>query len=173
MDARYPIGKYVHQPYSEGLKKEFLQELRMLPADLEMAILNLDEAQLDTSYREGGWSIKQVVHHIADSHINAYVRCKLALTEDKPTVKPYDENSWAELEDVKKVPLNVSLTLVHALHERWVAALRDLDEKGFERTIYHPEQKKELSIWYLLGMYVWHGKHHLAQIKTLRESKNW
>lgn len=173
MNVQYPIGKFEPQPFSADLKKKWIIELSFLPLDLEMAILNLDESQLKTPYREGGWNIKQVVHHVADSHMNAYIRFKLALTEDNPTVKPYDEAAWAELDDVDKVPLNVSLTLVHALHERWIATVRNLTDEQWNRTVFHPEHQKKMDLWYLLGMYVWHGKHHVAHIKQLRERMNW
>src|SRR5581483_1741341 len=118
---RYPIGKYAPQPFSVEQKEKWLLDLKFLPNELEMAIENLDEAQLDTPYREEGWTVRQLVHHVADSHINAYVRFKLGLTENNPPIKPYEEKGWALLNDVKTVPINVSLTLLHALHQRWVA----------------------------------------------------
>lgn len=172
-DSRYPIGTYEPQPYSEELKTQWLRELKFLPTDLEYAIQNLDEAQLDTPYREGGWTVKQLVHHVADSHINAYTRFKLALTEDNPTIKPYEEKDWAVLDDVFTVPINVSLTLLHALHQRWHALIKNLPPEKWNRTVYHPEQRKSMSLWYLLGTYAWHGRHHVAHIKALRERNNW
>src|SRR5258708_31271230 len=123
-DLRYPIGRYEPKAYSEELKKEWLNNIRQLPTELEHAIQNLDAAQLQSPYREGGWTIHQLVHHVADSHMNAYVRFKLALTEDNPTIKPYNEKLWAELNDVQKLPINISLTLLHALHLRWFEALK-------------------------------------------------
>lgn len=164
IDPRYPIGKYQPQPYSEKQLHEWLNDLKFLPTDLENSILNLDEVQFDTPYREGGWTIKQVVHHVADSHINAYVRFKLALTESNPTIKPYDEKLWAELNDSKNLPANISLTLIHALHARWYEMIKGLGREEWERTYFHPEQKKASTLWYLLGMYAWHGKHHVAHI---------
>lgn len=174
MDPRYPIGKYEPQPFSATLLEERLIEIKFLPQLLENAILNLDEAQLNTPYREGGWTLKQVVHHVADSHMNAYTRFKLGLTEDNPTIKPYDEEAWAKLPDVEIVPINVSLTLLHALHNRLYHTLKALtEEQWLERTIFHPASKLTITLWDLLGMYVWHGQHHVAHITTLRENRNW
>ncbi|MBC7423468.1 MAG: putative metal-dependent hydrolase, partial [Ferruginibacter sp.] len=136
-------------------------------------ILNLDESQLNTPYRPDGWNVKQLVHHVADSHMNAYIRFKLALTENNPTIKPYDEAAWANLIDTQQVPINVSLTLLHALHVRWVALIRGMSTEDWNRTVYHPEQKKEITLWDLLGMYSWHGRHHTAHITNLRQRNNW
>jgi hypothetical protein len=172
-DPRYPIGKYEPQPYSAETLKSWILDIKFLPSDIEQAVLNLDEHQLDTPYREGGWTIKQVVHHVADSHMNAYIRFKLGMTEDNPTIKPYDENAWAQTADYKTVPINVSITLLHCLHERWVSYLKTLTERDFERTVVHPEYNKTMTLWYLLGMYAWHSKHHTAHITTLREQNNW
>lgn len=172
MDPRYPIGKFELQPFSQELKEQWLNDIKFLPTDLEMAVTNLDEFQLDTPYREGGWTVKQLVHHVADSHVNAYIRFKLGLTEDNPPVKPYEEKEWALLNDVQTVPINVSLTLLHALHQRWVAALKDITEEQWQRTVFHP-QHKDISLWFLLGMYAWHGKHHTTHITKLREQHNW
>ncbi|HET6996772.1 MAG TPA: putative metal-dependent hydrolase [Chitinophagaceae bacterium] len=174
VDPRYPIGKYEPQPFSIDRKVEWLADIKFLPLQVENAILNLDEAQLQTPYREDGWTVHQLVHHIADSHINAYCRFKLALTEDNPTIKPYDEKGWAELNDVKKLPINISITLLHALHVRWYEALKYVkDDEWNNRTVFHPEHKKTLRLWYLLGLYAWHGKHHVAHITRLRERKGW
>ena len=172
MDPRYPIGKYEPKPYSQQQKEQWLNDLKFLPTDLEMAVTNLDEFQLDTPYREGGWTVKQLVHHVADSHANAYIRFKLGLTEDNPPVKPYNEKEWALLNDVQTVPINVSLTWLHAMHQRWVATIKDLTHEQWQRTVLHP-QHNEISLWFLLGMYAWHGKHHTAHITTLREQNNW
>lgn len=172
MDPRYPIGKYEPKPYSQQQREQWLNDLKFLPTDLEMAVTNLDEFQLDTPYREGGWTVKQLVHHVADSHANAYIRFKLGLTEDNPPVKPYNEKEWALLNDVQTVPINVSLTWLHAMHQRWVASIRDLTDEQWQRTVLHP-QHNEISLWFLLGMYAWHGKHHTAHITTLREQNNW
>ena len=173
IDDRYPVGKYEPQPFSATQKKEWLNAIKFLPLTLENAILNLDEAQLETPYRGGGWTVKQVVHHIADSHMNAYVRFKLGLTEDNPAIRPYEEKLWAELNDVKDLPINISLTLLHALHIRWYEALKDLSDEQWNRTVVHPEHNRQMTLWYLLGMYAWHGKHHVAHITSLRERNGW
>jgi hypothetical protein len=165
IDPRYPIGKYQPQPYSDKQLKDWLNDIRFLPGLVENAILNLDEAELDTPYREGGWKISQLVHHIADSHMNAYMRFKLALTEENPTIKPYEEKKWAELADTR-LPVNISVTLLHALHARWFEVAKNISGDEWNRTVYHPEHKKDISLWYLLGMYSWHGRHHVAHIEN-------
>ncbi len=172
-DPRYPIGQYVPQPFSMEQKNKWLLDLHFLPEELERALLNLDEAQLHTPYRDGGWTLHEVVHHLADSHMNAYCRFKLGLTEEKPVIKPYLEDAWTQLEDVKQLPFNISLTLLHALHRRWYIALKDLTEEQWSREVVHPERKSTMSLWFLLGMYAWHGKHHTAHITSLRQQKNW
>jgi hypothetical protein len=165
IDPRYPIGKYQPQPYSDKQLKDWLNDIRFLPGLVENAILNLDEGELDTPYREGGWKISQLVHHIADSHMNAYMRFKLALTEENPTIKPYEEKKWAELADTR-LPVNISVTLLHALHARWFEVAKNISGDEWNRTVYHPEHKKDISLWYLLGMYSWHGRHHVAHIEN-------
>ncbi|MEO6489012.1 MAG: YfiT family bacillithiol transferase [Ferruginibacter sp.] len=170
---KYPLGKYIEQPYSEKQVQEWLIDINTLPQHIEHAIINLDEAQLDTPYRDGGWTVKQVVHHVADSHMNAYIRFKLGLTEDQPTIKPYQEALWAEMIDTIKIPINVSITLLYALHKRWYEILINIREEEWNRTVYHPEHKKEMTLWYLLGMYAWHSRHHVAHIMGLRERKGW
>jgi len=173
-DPRYPIGEYEPQPFSIPTKVEWLADLKFLPLALENVILNLDEDQLHTPYREGGWTVHQLVHHVADSHMNAYIRFKLALTEDNPTIKTYEEQLWAEMNDVVKLPVNISLTLLHALHARWYEALKYVsDDDWNNRTIFHPVQKKTVRLWSLLGSYAWHGRHHVAHIAALREQKGW
>ena len=172
-DLRYPIGKYAPQPFSDKQLQEWLTDIKNLPQHLENAVLNLDAAQLDTPYREGGWMVKQVVHHVADSHMNAYTRFKLGLTEDNPSIKPYDEVAWAEMKDSLELPINISLTLLHALHSRWHYALKDITETELQKTVFHPEHKKEMTLWYLLGTYAWHSRHHVAHITSLRERMKW
>jgi len=172
-DPRYPIGKYQPQPYSEQQKKEWLADIQFLPEEVERAILNLDAAQLHTPYRDGGWTVQQLVHHIADSHMNAYIRFRLGLTEDNPTIKPYDENEWAKLADVDLVPINVSTTILHGIHQRMLATIKDLSPEQWERKITHPEHGREMTLWFLLGLYAWHGRHHTAHITTLRANKVW
>jgi hypothetical protein len=173
-DARYPIGKFEAQPYSDELKRNWINDIRFLPNDIELAIQSFDEYQLDMPYREGGWTVKQLVHHIADSHMNAFIRFKLALTEDNPTIKPYEEAEWAKLPDTFNVPVNVSVTLLHALHRRWTVINENISEEQFQnRSVFHPEHQKQMSLWHLLGMYAWHSRHHLAHIKNLKEQKGW
>lgn len=173
-DPRYPIGQYQPVEYSETQKLDWIADIRYLPQLLEQAILNLDEQQLHTPYRESGWTIQQLVHHIADSHINAYCRFRLALTEPNPvTIKPYNEQAWADLPDVQQLPINISITLLHALHTRWYTLLASLGESDWNKTVKHPEQGRIITLWYLLGSYSWHGRHHVAHITSLRERLNW
>jgi len=174
VDPRYPIGQYEARPFAIETKVEWLADIKFLPVLLENAVANLDEAQLHTPYREGGWTVHQLVHHIADSHINAFCRFRLGLTEDNPTIKPYDENGWVQLYDVQKLPINISITLLHALHARMYEMLKYVtDDEWNNRTLFHPEHKRTMRLWYVLGMYAWHGKHHVAHITTLREQKGW
>lgn len=173
MDLKYPIGLFQPQPYSDAQRDEWLADVRFLPQAIENALLNLDEAQLHTPYRPGGWTVHQVVHHVADSHLNAYCRFKLGFTEDSPSIKPYDEKAWAQTADVEALPVNVSVTLLHALHQRWHRFLQSLTGADLRRTVFHPEQKKELTLWDLLGSYAWHGRHHTAHITALRERMKW
>jgi len=173
VDPRFPIGKYEQQPFSTKQKDEWIRDIKFLPQALENAVLNLDEGQLNTPYRDGGWSSKQVVHHVADSHMNAYIRFKLGLTEDNPTIKPYEQEPWSELADTRNLPINISLTLLHALHIRWVEILNNMKDEDFNRTVVHPEYQKTMTLWYLLGMYAWHSRHHTAHITSLREKKGW
>ena len=172
-DLRYPIGKYQPQPFSAKQLEEWLIDIKFLPQHLENAILNLDEQQLATAYRPEGWTVRQVVHHVADSHMNAYIRFKLGLTENNPTIKPYDEVAWANMKDTANIPINVSLTLLHAMHTRWIAVLNNIKEEEWNRTVVHPEHGREMSLWYLLGLYAWHGRHHTAHVTSLRERMKW
>jgi uncharacterized damage-inducible protein DinB len=171
-DLRYPIGKYEPQPFSQEQKEKWLLDIKFLPEELERALLNLDASQLETPYREGGWTVQQLVHHVADSHMNAYTRFKLGLSEDNPTIKPYDEKAWAHFAD-NALPVNVSITLLHALHLRWYTALMQVADEDWERTVVHPEHGRLMSLWLLLGLYAWHGKHHTAHITALRERNQW
>lgn len=174
MDPRFPIGKYEPQPFSEKLKADWINDIKFLPAAIENALSNLDAAQIETPYRDGGWTVKQLVHHVADSHMNAYIRFKLAMTEENPTIRPYDQEQWSKLPDSANIPVNVSVTLLHALHMRWHEILLHIDDADFEkRTVFHPEYKKQMTLWYLLGMYAWHSRHHTAHITALREKMKW
>ena len=172
MDLRYPIGQYELRPYSEMQKKAWLIDLAQLPNMLEAAVLNLDEAQLHTPYRDGGWTVQQVVHHVADSHVNAFCRMKLTLSEDNPTIRPYEENDWAQQADVQ-LPINISITLLHALHQRMYALMSNVKDDEWERTYVHPTSGQQHTLWYLLGTYAWHGRHHVAHINSLRERMGW
>ncbi len=171
---KYPIGRYQKpEGATPQLQKEWIGVLQALPSWMDICIENLDEHQLHTPYREGGWTIQQVVHHVADSHLNAYIRLKLALTEDNPTVKPYDENAWAQLVDTKVVPVNISVTMLHAMHHRMVALLQHMPPSDWERTYYHPEHQRDFPVWEMVAMYAWHSRHHTEHIRQLRERMGW
>jgi hypothetical protein len=172
-DPRYPIGKYQTEPFSEATKAKWINDLRHLPTDLEHAVANLDKAQLDTPYREGGWTVHQLVHHISDSHMNAYIRFKLGLTEEVPPIKTYDENAWVSMADTYNTPINYSMTLLHALHEKWANLFESLTPEQWERKLFHPVRNAEVSLWDMFAIYAWHGKHHVAHITNLREEKGW
>jgi len=167
-DMRYPVGRF--EP-TEGNFEARLKEIDELPAKLRAAVAGLDNSQLDTPYRDGGWSVRQVVHHVADSHMNGYTRCKLALTEDNPTIKPYDESEWANLAD-SKLPIEASLPILDCVHERWTAVWRAMSEADFSKTFVHPEHGKRTLDW-LLSMYSWHSRHHVAHIVNLRNRMGW
>ena len=172
-DPRYPISKYEPQPYSDKQLRDWLNDIKFLPGTLENAITNLDEHQFETPYREGGWKIKQLVHHVADSHMNAYMRFKLGLTEHAPTIKTYDEKAWANLQDSAALPANISITLLHALHARWYETLKSMSREDWNKVIIHPDHNREVTLWHLLGMYAWHGRHHTAHITNARENHGW
>ena len=172
-NQQYPIGKYVEQPFSEKQLQEWLDDIRFLPENLEHAVLNLDEAQLETPYRDGGWTVKQLVHHVADSHMNAYIRFKLGLSEDNPMIKPYNQDAWAQMPDTKNLPINLSFTILHAVHRRWYEILINITPEQWNRTVVHPEYNKQMTLWYLLGMYAWHSRHHTAHINSLRDRMGW
>ena len=169
---RYPTGKVAFVEYSEKAKNDCVAAILAMPPLLDFAVENLNDDHLHTPYREEGWTPNQIFHHLADSHMNAFIRFKLGLTEEHPTIKPYDQNKWAETIDVKNVPVNNSITLLHALHRRWHALLVTLNEQDFMRTVYHPEQQRDISLWQLLQIYAWHGKHHATQIIQLKERLN-
>lgn len=173
-DLKYPIGRYEPPTgYTQKDMEEWIAILSALPSWMDGCIENLDHDQLRVPYREGGWSIQQLIHHVADSHMNAYIRVKLTLTEDNPTVKPYDQDSWALLPDVEAIPVNVSVTLLHALHRRWVSVLQQVDAAALRRTYYHPEYKRSFPLWELVALYAWHSRHHFAQIMALRDRMGW
>lgn len=173
MDPRYPIGKYEMPAHiTPEMRAGAILEIASTPERVRAAVKGLNEAQLDTPYREGGWTVRQVVHHLADSHMNAYVRWRLALTETEPTIKPYEESAWAKLEDAAHAPIEVSLRLLEPLHERWVRLLHSLKPEGFAQTFRHPDHGVKTLDW-MLFLYAWHGKHHTAHITELRKLKGW
>jgi hypothetical protein len=171
---RYPIGRFIPPPAAALLsdRAAHIETLRLLPEQLKEAVIGLNDKQLDTPYREGGWTVRQLVHHIADSHANSYVRCKLALTEDWPTIKPYDEAAWANLADSRQLPVDVSLALVGGLHQRWVTLFKSLSKSDFEKGYVHPESGRQ-NLSHVLALYAWHSRHHLAHIANLRKTQNW
>jgi hypothetical protein len=171
-DIRYPIGHFRSAPsYSASDRSANIETLRELPERLRAVVSGLEDAQLDTPYRDGGWTVRQVVHHVADSHLNSYVRCKLALTEYEPTVKPYDESAWARLPD-NRMPVDVSLVLTASLHLRWVVLFESLTEKDFGKKFLHPERGPE-DLATTLALYAWHSRHHTAHITGLRARMKW
>ncbi len=163
---RYPIGRFVYEkPYTSEQRQALLADLEAYPSQLRRAVEPLSEDQLDVPYRSHGWTLRQLIHHVADSHLNGYLRTKLALTEENPTIKPYEEARWADLRDTAAVPVLTSLNLLDALHARWVAVFRSLTEADFlGKTYYHPANQATVPLDRQLGEYVWHGKHHLAHI---------
>lgn len=172
-DLRYPTGKFSYQGLQSTQERaRCIEEIARTPDRLRSAVNGLSSEQLDTPYREGGWTVRQVVHHIPDSHLNAYVRFKLALTEDQPTIKTYDEARWAAMPDSKTTPPEVSLSLLESLHRRWVKVLESMSAQDFERQFNHPEHGV-MTLDKLLALYSWHGPHHVAHITSLRERKGW
>ncbi len=168
-DERYPIGKFEFRPdIDNDRRKQFIDQIAALPRELGKVTKDLTEKQLETPYRAGGWTARQVVHHIADSHLNAYIRFKLTITEDQPTIKPYQEKLWAEVSDATSASLESSMSLIEGLHSRWVVFLRSLSPKDFERTFVHPEHGI-MNLDRLLQLYAWHGRHHTAHIKSVRD----
>jgi len=172
-DLRFPIGQYAPQdPITPHDISQWIDGIAALPGQLSEAVRGLDDAQLDTPYRPEGWTLRQVVHHIADSHMNAYIRFKLSLTEATPEIRPYFEDRWAELPD-SHAPVSFSLDLTRVLHARWVYLLRVMTPDDFSRRYYHPEHQQSFPLDYVAGMYCWHGAHHVAHITTLRTRKAW
>ena len=172
-DLRYPIGKFHYEgPLTEDQKQKCLNDIEQAPTNLRAALKGLSDRQLDTPYRPEGWTVRQVTHHVPDSHLNAYIRFKLALTEDGPTIKPYAEDRWAQLADSQTTPLEVSLTMLDSLHARWMRLLRSLTPEEWKRHFRHPDLG-EISLEKNLALYSWHGRHHVAHIAALRERNGW
>jgi uncharacterized damage-inducible protein DinB len=173
-DLRYPVGRFgVEGEITPARRESWIGEVAEAPGLLRAAVLGLSEEQFDTPYREDGWTVRQVVHHLPDSHLNAYVRFKLALTEENPTIRPYEEARWAELPDTARTQIGVSLMLLEALHRRWVVLLRALTEAQWARTLFHPESQQQFQLDALLAHYAWHGRHHVAHITALRDRMGW
>ena len=171
LDAQYPVGKFHWKGSLTGADRtELIAQIAEAPARMREAAFGLTEDQLDTPYRPGGWTARQVIHHVPDSHMNAYVRFKLALTEDEPTIKPYDQERWAELVDTKVTPVEASLTLLESLHERWVNILRSMTPADFARKLNHPEHGV-ISLDWMLADYAWHGRHHVGHVLSVRQQK--
>lgn len=171
---KYPIGKFKGQSmYSLDYTRDRTSEIKALPNALEDVVSGLSESQLNTAYRPGGWTVRQLVHHIADSHINSYVRFRWTLTEEAPIIKAYDEKSWAELPDASAAPVSLSLDLLRSLHSRWSYLMDNMTVADFDRTLAHPAWEKDLSLHLMADLYAWHGKHHLTHITSLIEREGW
>ncbi|HEX8546884.1 MAG TPA: putative metal-dependent hydrolase [Cytophagaceae bacterium] len=171
---KYPIGRFVPPTSVSGEQLErYINDIKGFPEDLKKEVANLTDEQLDTRYRPDGWTLRQVVHHCADSHMNSFIRFKLALTENKPTIKPYEEALWAELPDTKEMPINSSLEILNGLHKRWSVLLESFTERELARTYIHPEHNKESTLAQVIANYSWHCKHHLAHITTTKQTYNW
>lgn len=168
----FPIGKFHSAKVTEDLRKNFIKTIESLPENLRQAVTDLTEDQLEAQYRPDGWTVRQVVHHIADSHSNSLIRFKLALTEDVPPIKPYAEDLWAELADSKHAPVELSLNQIDSIHARWTLILKAMSAEDFDRKLFHPEHG-EVDLNYLLNLYDWHSRHHLAHILELRKRNNW
>ena len=171
-DPRYPIGRFLSPASTDpGLRASQIETLRRLPEHLRAAVSSLNDTQLDTPYRDGGWTVRQVVHHLADSHANSYIRFRLALTEDSPTIKPYDEAAWARLPD-NRMPIEPSLVFLGGMHQRFVALLESMSEEDFQRSFNHPERGR-MTLSTNLALYDWHSRHHTAHITSLRSRMGW
>ena len=173
-DLRYPIGEFTWDGVmTDARRAACVARIAAAPGLLRAAVAGLNDRQLDTPYRPAGWSVRQVVHHVPDSHLNAYIRMRLALTEDTPTIKPYDEARWAELRDARSAPIEVSLALLDALHVRWMSLLRELGPTECARGVRHPEHGRVMSLDELLALYAWHGEHHTAHVTAIRTRMGW
>lgn len=173
-DLKYPVGKFaIPTSFSPLEIQQWIDTIEQLPAKMRKEVTSLSDAQLDTQYRDGGWTIRQVVHHVADSHVNCYCRIKLILTEDNPTIRPYLEAKWAEVKEAKTAPVEISLNILDAIHKRMVMALRNITIEDLDRTYYHPENKQTNPLKVLIALYSWHSRHHLAHITELKKRKGW
>lgn len=173
-NLKYPIGQFSKPTeMSQEILLEFIEDISSFPEKLKKEVQDLDDDQLDTPYRPGGWTIRQVVHHCADSHLNSLTRFKLALTEDNPTIRPYFEDRWAELADSKTMPIEASLKMIEGIHARWTVLLTSLTALELARTFFHPESNKQYRLDETMGIYAWHCNHHLAHITNLKNTKKW
>lgn len=172
-DLRFPIGDFqISTEVTPEMREKFIRTIAELPLKIRAALRDLEDEQINTPYRPEGWTVRQLVHHIADSHINSFCRFKLGLSEDTPTIKPYDEASWAEMADVKNAPIDLSLGIIDGIHARWAMLLKSMSDEDFERKINHP-QRGTMSLNSMLALYDWHSRHHTAHITNLRERNNW
>jgi uncharacterized damage-inducible protein DinB len=173
-DPRYPVGTFQRRDVlTPEERAQCIEQIAAVPQAMRDAVAGLTPEQLETPYRDGGWTLRQVVHHVPESHMNSYMRFKFALTEETPTVKPYDEARWAQTPEVRDTPIETSLALLEALHDRWVRLLRAMSADDFARTLKHPEHDGTMTLDTMLGLYAWHGRHHTAHITTTRERNGW
>ena len=175
LDAlKYPIGNFaLPKDTSPAMRSHWMEEVAHLPSQIRTAVVGLNEQQLDTPYRPEGWTVRQVVHHLPDSHMNSYMRFRLALTEDNPTIRPYEEQLWAELPDAKAGSVDLSLDLLEMLHKRWVVLLKAMTDKDYDKTFVHPASGRTFRLATVLALYAWHGRHHLAHITELKKRMGW
>lgn len=172
-ELQYPIGKFSYAgPLTAAQREQCIADIAATPKNLRDAVRGFSAEQIETPYREGGWTVRQVLHHVPESHMNAFLRFKWALTEDQPTIKPYKEDAWAKTPDVNKTPVETSLALLEPLHERWVNLLKSLSAADFEKKLNHPENGP-MTLDKMLALYAWHGKHHTAHITSLKKRKGW
>lgn len=167
-DLQYPVGKFQRPAnFDATLIPAFIDTISGFPEKLKMAAVNMSEDKVNTPYRPGGWTVRQVIHHCADSHMNSFIRFKLGLTEDKPTIKPYEEAAWAEMTDYLNTDISSSLMIIEGLHARWTNLLRNMTDADFQRTVFHPQQNREMSLFTLLALYAWHCDHHLGHVQIV------
>jgi hypothetical protein len=171
-ELRYPVGRFTAAEWTPEVRRAALDDLAALPERMRAAVSDLDDRQLDSPYRPGGWTVRQVVHHVADSHMNGFMRIKLALTEETPAIKPYDENTFATLGDMA-LPVGISLNLLDALHARWLALYAAMSDAQFTRAFYHPELQEAFTLARHAQLYAWHSRHHVAHVTTLRQRQGW
>lgn len=173
-NLRYPVGKFTRpEKIKKSEVKRWIKEIDKLPKRLKDAVKTLTEEQLNTVYRDGGWTVRQVIHHVADSHMNAYIRMRLALTEENPQIKPYKEDRWGELIDSKTADIKFSLNLLAGLHKRWIMLLKSLQKEDYKKTFFHPDQQRNITLEEIIGLYAWHSNHHLSHITELKKRKGW